>query len=200
MKNQNPRIVFGVNIRAFIATLCSFTILIMPFAQMAAATRVSARTSERSSNQLAKSRRSSTAAPTVGTPNISATLTDNRPSIDPAIASPGDTINCKVVISNTGSADATGVQYNQDVDTNTTSVGDSVKMSPVAVNDSYNATLNTPLVVAAPGVLTNDAGVPTPTAVSIVSGSTSQGGTVSLSSDGSFNYNPPNNFVGSDTF
>src|SRR5882672_6575737 len=50
MKNQYPRVV-GVNIRAFVATLCSFAILMMPFAQMAAATRTSSAPTERSTNR-----------------------------------------------------------------------------------------------------------------------------------------------------
>src|ERR1043166_6441520 len=202
MKNQTPRVVFGLNIRPFVASLCSFAILLMPFAQMAAATRAStAPTIERSNNRNAKARRGSAAAPIVGTPNISATLTDNCPSIDPAIASPGDTINYKVVSSNTGTANATGVQFNQYVDANTTVVGGSVKMSPVAIADSYNTPLNTQLNVSAPGVLANDAGIPAPTAQTISNGPTSQGGVVTLNADGSFAYNPPNNFAGSsDTF
>ena len=201
--NQNPRVVFGVNIRAFVSTLCSFAILMMPFAQVAAATRASsARTIERSSNRTAnnrtaKARGGSSAAPTTGLPTVSATLTDNRPGVDPAIASPGDTINYQVVISNTGTGPATGVQFNQDVDANTAVVSGSVKMSPLAITDIYETPLNTQLSVAAPGVLANDAGIPAPTAQPIANGPTAQGGTVTLNSDGSFIYNPPNNFAGS---
>jgi uncharacterized repeat protein (TIGR01451 family) len=132
MNIYKPRVVFGVNLRTFVSALCSFAILMMPFAQMAAATRAaSTPTIERSNNRTARTRGRSNAAPIAGVPSISATLTDNRPSVDPAIASPGDTINYQVVISNIGSGPATGIQFNQDVDANTTVVGGSVKMSPV---------------------------------------------------------------------
>src|SRR6266536_4209316 len=74
-------------------------------------------------------------------------------------------------------------------------------MSPVSLGNLFNGTLNTQLVVAAPGVLTNDTGIPAPRAVPIAGGATSQGGTVTLNSDGSFTYDPPNNFAnGNDTF
>src|SRR6185436_3080919 len=150
MNHKTPGVIFGGNIRAFVSTRCAFAILMMPFTQMAAATRASsARTIELSGSRTAKTRRASTSAPIVGVPNINATLTDNRPGVDPAIASPGDTINYKVVVSNTGSADATGVQFNQDVDANTAVVGGSVKMSPVAIADAYNTSANTQLVISA---------------------------------------------------
>jgi uncharacterized repeat protein (TIGR01451 family) len=188
----------------------------MPFAQMAAATRGLQRSSELSyqrskvsDGQLAHRTAKNGAAnnlfepvPATGSPIIGATLTDNRPTTDPAVANPGDTIHYTATISNTGTADATGVQFNDDVDANTTVVGGSVKMSPLAFPDSYNGTPNSPLnVAAAQGVLANDTGIPAPTAVPINNGSTSQGGTVTLNSDGSFTYNTPaNNFTGADTF
>ena len=129
-------------------------------------------------------------------------MTDNRPTPDPAVASPGDTINYTAIISNSGTADATGVQFNDTVDANTTVVTASVKMSPLAFADNYNGVADTPLVVAAAqGVLANDTGLPAPTAGTITDGPTTQGGTVTLNSDGGFTYTPPANFAGaSDTF
>ncbi len=86
---------------------------------------------------------------------------------------------------------------------------------PTAVNDSYNATLNTPLSVTAngvpPGVLANDVvngsmilsygantgqeqpaiGAATPTLA---------GGSITLNTDGSFTYNPPAGYTGGDSF
>jgi uncharacterized repeat protein (TIGR01451 family) len=193
------------NFRALTSALCSFAILIMPFAQMAAAARGNQRSEL--SDQRSKVRDAKNAAPenllqpNVGSPIIGATLTDNRPSPDPTVANPGDTIHYTAIISNTGTADATGVQFNDDVDANTAVVNGSVKVSPLAFPDNYNGTLNTQLIVAAPGVLTNDTGIPAPTAVPIASGATTQGGTVTLNSDGSFTYTPANNFAGgNDTF
>ena len=84
--------------------------------------------------------------------------------------------------------------------------------TPVAVVDSYSTPLSTALTTAAPGVLANDIangasiagygkssgneqtviGAPTATAVT--------GGTIALSSDGSFTYTPPSGFSGTDSF
>jgi uncharacterized repeat protein (TIGR01451 family) len=206
-RTQSPRL----NFRAFASIICTYAILIMPFAQVAAATRLRSELTQRSSkvkegastNRAAKySVIGSMPAPMQsGSPVISATLTDNRPTPDPAVANPGNTIQYTSVISNTGTADATGVQFNDTVDANTTVVTSSVRMSPLAFADNYNGVPSTQLVVApAQGVLVNDKGLPAPTAVPI-SGSTTQGGTVNLAADGSFTYDPPANFAnGSDTF
>jgi hypothetical protein len=69
---------------------------------------------------------------------------------------------------------------------------------PVAVNDSYTATENTPLTVSAPGVLANDTGANLPLTAVLVSGPTH--GTLTLSSDGSFTYTPSFGFFGTDSF
>ena len=82
---------------------------------------------------------------------------------------------------------------------------------PTAVNDSYNATLNTPLSVAAAGVLANDVlngavilsyGAATGAEQTTIGAATptSAGGSITLNANGSFNYNPPAGFIGSDTF
>src|SRR4029078_614054 len=76
----------------------------------------------------------------------------------------------------------------------------SLKVSPLAYADTYFAARNTPLSVGAPGVLTNDTGIPSPTAVAIAGGATAQGGTVTLNTDGSFLYTPASGFTGVDTF
>src|ERR1700722_6195405 len=70
--------------------------------------------------------------------------------------------------------------------------------TPLAVNDSYNATSGTTLTVAAPGVLINDTdGVGPLTAVS----PTSAGhGTATLNTNGGFTYTPNLGFSGVDTF
>ena len=73
---------------------------------------------------------------------------------------------------------------------------------PVGVDDAYNATKDTRLVVLpAAGVLSNDAdpnGDPlTVPASDVVS---AEGGTVAVAANGSFTYDPPADFTGTDTF
>jgi hypothetical protein len=70
---------------------------------------------------------------------------------------------------------------------------------PVAVDDVYSASQDTPLVVGAPGLLANDTGA-TPLATTLETKSTAQGGTVDIGPDGSFTYAPPSGFTGSDSF
>src|SRR3954468_14673760 len=64
---------------------------------------------------------------------------------------PGDTIEYKAVVSNTGDADATGVTFSDILDGQTT-LG-TVKVSPLASRDTFNAVGNTPLTVALGGGL-----------------------------------------------
>lgn len=78
---------------------------------------------------------------------------------------------------------------------------------PVANADAYNTTLNTMITVsAANGVLANDtdvqltAGVPGVTLTASAGTTTAEGGTLSLATDGSFDYTPATNFSGTDTF
>ena len=113
-------------------------------------------------------------------------------------ADPGDTLKYTVNISASGE-DATGVTFTDTVDPNTAFVGGSLAATPVAVDDSYVATGNVRISVPAPGVLGNDfAGVP---AATITAPSTStNGGNVAVNANGSFTYNPPAGFEGTDTF
>jgi subtilisin family serine protease len=72
---------------------------------------------------------------------------------------------------------------------------------PTAVADSYTATEDTPLHVAAPGVLGNDTDPnsgDTPTAV--LDSGPSHAASFTLNADGSFDYTPEANFSGSDSF
>ena len=141
-------------------------------------------------------------------PVITATLADalQVDNNNSGKADPGDTLMYTVVITNSGS-DATGVTYTQDLSQNggnLTLVAGSVNSSPVAVNDSYpNGVGNTRMVVAAAsGVLVNDFDPDgtTPTAVPLTNASTTNGGKVTLLADGSFTYDPPVGFTGTDTF
>jgi VCBS repeat-containing protein len=70
---------------------------------------------------------------------------------------------------------------------------------PVAVNDVYSAGEDTPLMVAAPGVLGNDSDVDGPS-LSAILVSPAASGTVTLNANGSFSYSPNLNFTGTDSF
>ncbi len=190
--------------RVFTACLLASLTLLAPIASVGAAT-INATTPVRSraqQNQPKAAAQPATleaAAPLA--PNISATKTDSFP--DPNgdnKADPGETVSYEINISNTGPDAATGVTLSDTIDPNTTLVPGSLKISPLAFADNYNAAQATPLSVGAPGVLGNDTGLPTPTAVPIAGGATTGGGTVTLNADGSFLYNPAPAFTGNDTF
>jgi uncharacterized repeat protein (TIGR01451 family) len=145
----------------------------------------------------------SQSAPTAAV--LTATKTDNRaPGTDPALANPGDTINYTVVISNTGNANATTVSFADTVDPNTTFVAGSVHASPIAFDDTYDWVGNTQLDTSArglPSVTANDVAVTdTFTLTTQTNAATTQGGTVTLSSNGHFVYTPAVGFTGDDTF
>ncbi|MGA2670054.1 MAG: Ig-like domain-containing protein, partial [Dehalococcoidia bacterium] len=102
----------------------------------------------------------------------------------------------------TGSDNFTYKANDGNLDSNTVTVSITVNTSntaPVAVNDSYSATKNTTLTVAAPGVLSNDtdADGDTLTAIKVTNPSH---GSVTLNANGSFTYTPTANFTGSDSF
>ncbi|MEW6131200.1 MAG: Ig-like domain-containing protein, partial [Acidobacteriota bacterium] len=128
-------------------------------------------------------------------PTVTATKTAS-----PASVSPGGTISYTVTISN-ASMDATGVNFTDTIDANTTLVPGSLKATPVAVNESYTATGNVRIQIpAGSGVLTNDyLGVPAAT-ISAFDATSVNGGDVTVNADGSFSYNPPPGFEGADTF
>ena len=70
-----------------------------------------------------------------------------------------------------------------------------VNDAPVAVDDGYATTEDTPLTVAAPGVLGNDTDVDgDPLTAVLVSGPAN--GTLTLNADGGFTYTPNANFNG----
>jgi hypothetical protein len=87
------------------------------------------------------------------------------------------------------------------IDPNTTLVPGSFKTSPMAANDTYTATGNVGITVPAPGLKANDyddalAGA----TLSCGACLSANGGTVVVNNDGSFTYNPPPGFTGSDNF
>jgi uncharacterized repeat protein (TIGR01451 family) len=135
-------------------------------------------------------------------------------------ANPGDTITYSIVISNTGMADATGVMFSDMLDANTTFVPGSLNSSPLAINDTYTATGNIAISeTAGAGVLANDVDPDTANNtgltvtqvqgaagnVGVATNTTAMGiggvkGSVTLQANGSFTYEPPPGFTGSDTF
>lgn len=69
--------------------------------------------------------------------------------------------------------------------------------APVAVDDSYDAILNTPLSIAAPGLFANDTDN---IGFTLDSYTQPANGSVVVNTDGSFTYTPNNGFIGIDTF
>jgi uncharacterized repeat protein (TIGR01451 family) len=74
-----------------------------------------------------------------------------------------------------------------------------VNDTPVAANDSYSTNEDTPLTVAAPGVLGNDSDVDGDTLSALLVTGPSHG-SLTLEPDGSFSYTPDANYHGSDSF
>jgi VCBS repeat-containing protein len=71
--------------------------------------------------------------------------------------------------------------------------------APTAVVDSYSTNEDTPLIVAAPGVLANDADEDGD-ALTVELVSTTLNGVLTLDNDGSFTYTPDDDFNGQDSF
>ncbi|HEX9987952.1 MAG TPA: Ig-like domain-containing protein [Chloroflexia bacterium] len=128
-------------------------------------------------------------------------------------ADPGDTLRYTVGITNTGTTSATLAAFNDTLDANTSLVAGSVKVSPLAFDDSFSTVGHTLLVVgvAAPAstpavqvggsLFSNDTEFLGDTfSLSTFQATSANGGTVSVNADGSFTYLPAVNFAGTDTF
>ena len=74
-----------------------------------------------------------------------------------------------------------------------------VNDAPVAANDSYSTTEDTPLTVTAPGVLGNDTDVDGDSLTAVLVSGPSHG-TLTLNANGSFTYTPAANYNGTDSF
>jgi methionine-rich copper-binding protein CopC len=188
--------------KAFIACLIISMVILGPLAPLSQASPSSSSREKAASTNAMPAPVPAAPAPVAAplVPTITATKTDSFPDPDmDGKAAPGEAITYDVNIANSGT-DASDVSFTDTIDSNTTLVPGSLKVSPLAYADVYSAAQNTPLSVGAPGVLTNDTGIPSPTAVAIAGGATSQGGTVTLNTDGSFLYTPAVGFVGIDTF
>ena len=150
-------------------------------------------------------------APSAGlaqTPNVGATLDDNVPA--GTYKQNGDTLNYKTVITNSGGADATGVQATTPTPADTTFVAGSVHASPLAINDTYNAVGNTKLYVGVSvpagepalaisgGLFVNDTTI-TDSNV-FVSNTSPSHGAVSVNTNGTFVYTPNAGYTGADSF
>lgn len=117
---------------------------------------------------------------------------------------PGDVLVYTVHIQNLGSSDATTVSFSDTIDSNTTSVAGSLRTTPIARNDIYAATGNVSISVpnGASDLFANDNDPDNTGAVSLVTFDAAgiSGGAVVVNADGSFTYDPPPGFVGTDIF
>lgn len=122
-------------------------------------------------------------------------------------ADPGDTLQYSVTIQNTGADPATGVVLNDTLQNITSSVSNSVNISPLAANDSYNTIGNVNIVFpdGTGDLLSNDADVDGGTITMTGFGNTlatanqnipgatittTNGGSLTVNAKGSFNFNP----------
>ena len=140
----------------------------------------------------------------IAQPNMSASTTDTlvTDQNSDGVANPGDVIQFDTQIQNTGTADATNVQFDNPTDPNATLVPGSVNVSPIPFDDTFNGIGNVQLTLdAANGLLSNDTDVDGDTfTVTSFDATTTEGGSVNVNADGSFTYTPPTGFVGPDTF
>ena len=149
------------------------------------------------------------AAPPVGsvTATMTGTITTDADSDAKADPSPADAITYTTTITNNTGADVSGLQFTDTVDPHTTIISGS---AVAAGDDAYTTIGNVNIVAnAAQGVLANDFNPNTGnntgmTATAETKSSTSCTGgcsnNVTISADGSFTYDPPVDFTGTDTF
>ena len=154
-------------------------------------------------------------------PIISATKVDSFADADgDGKAEPGEIITYSITITNTGDQPATNLTLNDTVDPvnqNLTLIGGSAHSTPIALNDAYNVLGNVRISVPDGGsdLLGNDTdpenagnantGLTVTTLAgdnsAPFSGTSANGGQVTAASgNGSFQYDPPAGFNGTDTF
>ncbi len=119
------------------------------------------------------------------------------------LVDPGDTLQYTIVVGNSGDEDALNTLFTDITDdTEVTVVAGSLRATPIGRNDAYIVIGNTHITQAAgAGLLANDLD---PDGGAITAScspcTTTNGGAVTLNTDGSFTYNPPVGFTGPDTF
>ncbi|MFO0902889.1 MAG: Ig-like domain-containing protein [Pirellulales bacterium] len=94
-------------------------------------------------------------------------------------------------LANDGQADSSVVSVQITVDPG--------NFAPVANADDYSTTVDTPLVIAAPGVLANDTDADNNPLIAVVV-DLPQHGDLTFNADGSFTYTPDSSFTGADQF
>jgi uncharacterized repeat protein (TIGR01451 family) len=135
---------------------------------------------------------------------VTATKTDNLTAAQSV--TPGGTINYTVVVTNSAAStgDATGITLNDTIDPNTTLVPGSIVATPVANADTYNVIGNVRIQpTSAQGLLANDFNPDNGNGTGLTASgptTTTQGGNLTINTDGSFSYNPAPGFTGTDTF
>lgn len=80
-----------------------------------------------------------------------------------------------------------------------TAIPSLVNTAPVAVADTYNTPVNTPLVIAAPGLLDNDSDAQSDTLSAAINSNPSHG-SVTVNPNGGFTYSPAVGYTGPDSF
>ncbi|MFL6228993.1 MAG: Ig-like domain-containing protein, partial [Pyrinomonadaceae bacterium] len=223
MHNPRPRFAPAIRLfhvsrsrtpRAAVALLLAYLTFLAPLAPMSAQTVRGARTVEPAGEATPPARGTLSTAPgadepvpnAVPTPIITATKRDSFP--DPnadGLADPGETITYTVQITNSGTAPATGVTLSDIIDPNTTLVPSSFA---VAGSDNFNTIGNVKITVpVAQGLLANDTDPETGNNTGMTASPATTSSTqcaacnnVTISSDGSFTYDPPVGFTGTDTF
>ncbi|KIO51207.1 Ig-like domain-containing protein, partial [Flavobacterium hibernum] len=114
-------------------------------------------------------------------------------------AAPGSQLDFTITINSTG-GDATGITFQDILDSNLTFVPGSLKVTPIAADDSYNCIGNVGITLnTAQGVLSNDVSPDGTTLTTAVSTNVTHG-ILSLAANGSFTYNPTAGYSGSDSF
>jgi hypothetical protein len=203
--------------RTSVAILLAYLVLFAPLAQISAQSVKVKRAPQSTPQQPGKGKEGVGGAKNLTLPNLNApaatgpviTATKDDAFPDPdndGKALPGDTITYTVKITNTGDANATGVTFNDSVDTNTTLVAGSVQTQPIANNDTYAVLGNVDIQPnAANGLLANDCdpdngpGCSSTGLTASGPSTTTQNGNITINADGSFTYNPAPGFTGADT-
>ncbi|HET6977403.1 MAG TPA: Ig-like domain-containing protein [Pyrinomonadaceae bacterium] len=209
-------------IRLSISLVLSYVLLISPLAPLALASgrHKGSKTAAENSAKTSNDKNSPAPvpvplriSPAMLVPNITATKTDSYPSA-PGGAVPGETISYSITISNAGS-DATNVTFSDTIDAHTTLIAGTLKTTPLGFDDTFSVLGNVRIQVpdGAQDLLANDhdpdTGGNTGLTITTLAGDNSapfsglsaNGGQVTATTgNGSFEYNPPAGFTGTDSF